>query len=428
MKITDNSPIDQPCIGVLIEEKCAVGQFTDNCIYLIAEPESSMAQSAINIMNGFKQSMNKDDYFNSYELEVIPSVELKNHPKIKERVEGHGDNIIIQLFSPVVDGKRFIVAKTDEDQLFMNIGLIMYAAERVAKFDMGQILKALAIEDPDELTALVRNATSSKKFWSNYFAKLAESFKNPSFGMAASTSSIKERLNIDGIITHQRQKESFESMLNNLHKLRKHPDPKIEAELDLVFNSIDPATWKLFFLNQSPKLQEKMNDFVNPFRLAQASTVDLEVCKANSADKNRKNDGRYRLYIRREEERLMVHFTRKAGFILYLIYLIDRKKNGDMVDTLNITQYKQLFSKLYEMTYGISGETIFTDMIKNFNVNNEVQQKGLYIVLKSIRDDVGMACERMQEPADPFLLKDTTSHLTVLPEHIIIPPEIMSLI
>lgn len=428
MRITDNSPIDQPCIGVLIEEKCAVGQFADNGIYLIAEPESSLALAAMNAMEGFKQSMNKDDYFNEYELEVIPNVEFKNHPKLKERVDGHGDNILIQLFTPAMDGKRFIVAKTDEEEIFTNIGLMMYAAERVTKFNMVQTLKALVIENPDELVGLIKNAASSKKFWANYFAKIVDGFKHPVFGMAAPLSSIKERLNINGIITHQRQKESFDSMLENIHKLRKRPDPKAEAELDLVFNSVDPATWKKFFLSQSPKLQEKICGYINPYRLAQASTVDLEVCKANSADKNRKNDGRYRLYIRREEERLMVHFTRKAGFILYLIYLIDRKKNGDMVDTLNLTQYKQLFSKLYEMTYGISGETIFTDMIKNFNVNNEVQQKGLYIVLKSIRDDVGMACERMQEPADPFLLKDTTSHLTVLPEHIIIPPEIMSLI
>ena len=66
--------------------------------------------------------------------------------------------------------------------------------------------------------------------------------------------------------------------------------------------------------------------------------------------------------------------------------------------------------------------------MKNFNVNNEVQQKGLYTVLKSIRDDVGSACERMQEPADPFLLQDMASHLAVLPEHIILPSEILELV
>lgn len=35
MKIIDNDHIDKPCIGELIEEQCAVGQFADNCLYLI---------------------------------------------------------------------------------------------------------------------------------------------------------------------------------------------------------------------------------------------------------------------------------------------------------------------------------------------------------------------------------------------------------
>lgn len=55
-------------------------------------------------------------------------------------------------------------------------------------------------------------------------------------------------------------------------------------------------------------------------------------------------------------------------------------------------------------------------------------QKGLYTVLKSIREDVGNTCERMQEPAEPFLLQDTTAHLAVLPKHIILPDEIMAMI
>jgi hypothetical protein len=153
--------------------------------------------------------------------------------------------------------------------------------------------------------------------------------------------------------------------------------------------------------------------------------MDIVVCKMNAIDKNRKNDGYYRLFLKKDYESLMIHFSRKSGLILYLIYLLDRKKNGDKVDTLNISQYKELFSKLYKIVYGINGESIFTDMMKNFNADNEVQQKGLYTVLKSIRDDVGSTCERMQEPAEPFLIHDISSHLAVLPEHIILPPEIM---
>ena len=162
--------------------------------------------------------------------------------------------------------------------------------------------------------------------------------------------------------------------------------------------------------------------------MAEVSTMDLEVRKVKKIDVNRKNDGYYRLFLVRDEEALQVHFSRKNGCILYLIYLLDRKKNGDKVDTLNLIQYKELFGKLYNIVYGINGEQFFIDMMKNYNANNEVQQKGLYTVLKSIRDDIGGTCERMQEPAEPFLLRDIASHLAVLPDHIKLPDEIMTMI
>ena len=99
MKIIDNDPIDKPCIGELIEEQCAVGQFADNCLYLIADPEADIAKRAVDIMEQFKQIADCDDYYNTYELEVVQNVELKNHPKIKEYIEQHGDNFLIQLAS-----------------------------------------------------------------------------------------------------------------------------------------------------------------------------------------------------------------------------------------------------------------------------------------------------------------------------------------
>lgn len=429
MKIIDNAPIDKPCIGKLIEESCAVGQLVDNCIYLIADPETDIAKRAVDIMEQYKLRMDSDDYYNAYELEVVHHVELKNHPKIKERMEQQGDNFLIQLPSYAEYGtKRFIVAHTDENKLFENIGLMLYAAERIAKFDMTALLRSFVEENTDEFIGLAKNAITDRRFQSNYLAGLAEQSMSPTFGMAASAASIKERLEIKGVITHKQRLEMYDRLLDNLKKYHKTHDPKIEAELDFIFSIIDPVTMRMFFLKQSPKLQEKMNNFVNPKRLAEASTMDLEIRRSEKIDKMRKNDGYYRLYLSRDDERLMVHFSRSAGFILYLIYLIDRKRNGDKVDTLNIVQYKQLFGKLYEMTYGINGETIFADMVKNFNAAGEMQQKGLYSVLKSIREDVGNTCERIQEPAEPFLLQDTTAHLAVLPKHIILPNEIMALI
>lgn len=427
MKVIDNSPIDSPCIGMVIEEKYSVGQFEDNHLYLIAEEDSLLAQKAAETIEDFNARMLKEEHYYEYVLEVIPSVELRNHPKIQERVDQYGDNMIIQFSVPEIDRKRFLVARTNEEDFTINAMLMIYETDRNIKYFIKEVLKSFVIENPDEFKNLAKEVALSKRFLAQYFANLSEELLHPSFEMAASLSSIKERLDIKGLITHAQRMKSYMHLLDNLKNYHKTKDPKIDAELDIVFNSIDPATWKMFFLKQSPKLQEKMFNYVNPQHQAEVSTMDIEVRKMSSIDKNRKNDGYYRLFLKREYESLMVHFSRKNGFILYLIYLLDRKKNGNKVDTLNISQYKELFGKLYKVVYGINGESIFIDMMKNFNANNEVQQKGLYTVLKSIRDDIGSTCERMQEPAEPFLLNDIASHLAVLPEHIILPAELMTI-
>jgi hypothetical protein len=91
--------MDEPCIGKLIKENCSVGQFLDNCIYLIADEESSFAKKAVSLMEEYNAKIQEQNkvYFNDYDLDVIQHVELKNHPKIKERIEQYGDNFVIQL-------------------------------------------------------------------------------------------------------------------------------------------------------------------------------------------------------------------------------------------------------------------------------------------------------------------------------------------
>ena len=431
MQIINNTTIeDEPCIGKLIKESCSVGQFFDNCIYLIADEESSFAKKAMSLMEEYNARIKKrnEAYFNEYDLEVIQHVELKNHPKIKERIEQYGDNLVIQLKSYEESWKKFIVAKTNEDSLLMDLCMMMYAAESIAKHDIGKVLKSFALENTDEFIELAKNAINDEGFQFKYLAGLADNEMQPSFGMAASTATLKERLEVKGVITHQQRMEMYSRFLDNLKIYRKTHDPKVAAELDFIISIIDLVTLRMLFLKQSPKLQEKINNYINPQRMAEVSTMDLVVRKAKRIDVNRKNDGYYRLFLVRDEEALQVHFSRKNGCILYLIYLLDRKKNGDKVDTLNLTQYKELFGKLYNAVYGINGEQFFVDMMKHYNANNEVQQKGLYTVLKSIRDDIGGTCERMQEPAEPFLLHDIASHLAVLPERIKLPDEIMTMI
>lgn len=429
MRVIDNDPLDRPIIGKMIEEGCGVGQLVDNCIYLIADPKSEMAKKALEYMEEFKRRSPEGTYYNHYELEVVQEVELKNHPLLRERVEQHGDNFLMQLASYNSEGKkRFVIARTEECKLIENISLMTYVAERVTKFDMRDLLRSFVDENPEEFAKLAKIFVRTRRFEANYCAVLSEQSKPLGFGMASSTSSLKKQMEVEGVVTHQQRMELYDRLFDNLKKSHRKHDPKVEAEIEFIIKCIDPATLRMFFQKQSPKLQEKITNFVNPKRLAEVSTMDLEIRWSKEIDKIYRTNGHYRLYLCRGDESLQVHFRRSAGFVLYLIYLMDRKKNGEKVDTLNIAQYKSLFGKLYKMTYGMEGETVFTDMLKNYNAQNDALQKGLHNVLQCIRDNVGITCERMQEPAEPFLLQDATAHLAVLPEHIIIPDEIMALI
>lgn len=429
MRIFDESHINEPCIGVLIEEKCSVGQFLDNCIYVIADENSPLAEKAMSLTESFNKVkvIEKEEFFNDYDLEVVQNVELTNHPKIKERIDRHGDNILIQLNAYSDEGKKFVVAKTDENRLWEDLFLMVHAAERIAKRNVEEILKAFAKDDTDEFVDLARYAIRDERFLMNCQADLAEESAGFCYGIAPSASATEDGMEARGGFRHRQIMEMYDRFLDNLKRCHKHLDPEVEREIDIIIKQIDPATLKRFFLKLSPKLLEKICSYINPRHMAEVSTVDLEVRKMSAIDKKEINGGQYCLFLKRGCETLMVHFTRRAGFILYLIYLLDRKKNGDKVDTLKLEKYKVLFGRLFEMVYGYNGENVFTDIMKNFNANGDMRQKGLYTVLNSIRNDVGSTCERMLEPAEPFMLRNIKSHLAVLPEHIILPPEMMAI-
>lgn len=427
MKIIDNLPINVSCIGTLIEEECAIGRFYDNRLYLLSQKNSELAESAMKAMTDFNEKMSEEDYFNHYDLEVIDIPNLKNHSKINQLLNESGSNVLMQLNTPGVFNKQFIVAKTDTDNLYKNIGLMIYEAERITKANLAKVLKAYAFDNLEDFAETARISVSNKEFLSNYLFNLMDSVMHPSFGMAASKTSVKKKLEIEGVITHKRKLEIVAHLLENMELLRKKYDPKIDAEVDLIFNSIDPRTWKRFFAKQSPKFQEKMFAYINPVAQAEASMMDLEVRHIGKIDKIQNTNGKYRLFMKRDYESLMVHFQRKNSFIIYLIYLLDRKKNGNNVDSLNISKYKALFSSLYEMVYGVKGDEEFVNMMKHFNDNDEVKQRGFNLVFHKMKEDIGDTCERMREPPEPFLLYDCNSHLTVLPEHIILPKEMIAL-
>lgn len=85
MKAIDNSLINEPCMGKLIEEKCAIRQLEDNCIYLLADPKSTIVAKFMEAESWIQNKLAKEEYFNEYGLDVLESIELKTVPLLQKR-------------------------------------------------------------------------------------------------------------------------------------------------------------------------------------------------------------------------------------------------------------------------------------------------------------------------------------------------------
>ncbi len=417
-----------PSVGVLVEEACAVGKFYDNRFYLFTKDNQDLAEQAYRVMAGFNEKNRSGDFFNSYDLEVTEKPFLENHPAIKRTLDNEEYNILIQLNTPGITSKQFIVANIDESNVFINLGLMMYEAERISKAYFSKAVMNFAIEYPDEFCLFAKEISSDKKFARQYLSRLADNVMHPSFGMAASMSTIKKRLDIDGVITHKRMLDIYKNLSETLKQHRKNNDEKLYAELEVYIRSIDPTTLIKWIEGESPQTQKRFIAHTCPTERANASTMDLEIVYFEKAEKGGSTNGHYRLLMKKKYESLFVQFRLKNSFIVYLIYLLDRKVNGDNVDTLNLSKYKKLFVSLYKAVYGFGGETEFDNMMKRFTQDDTVKQKGFNTVFHLMKEDIGDTCERMREDPGPFLLRNCNAHLTILPKHIIIPDELMKLV
>ena len=424
MKIIDNSPVYEPNVGVIVEEACSVGQFLDSCIYIIAAEGSPLAQKSLEVGEGMRNW--HGDYFNTYSIEAVPCVELANHPKIQGLVEERGCNLIMQLDTPGEIVKRFIAAKTEAERLYQDVALVAYDAERIYQYNIAEALKRYIISNPGDFEKLVAPLVSNKRFVAGYLAGLADKAVHPTFGMAAR--SIGESLDFDSILAHKKRLKYYKELSNNIRNVRKFDKPEMTAMLNVLMDSLDASAIRFLCSQLSPGESEKIFTILSPQYMAEKSAIDLEVRSFNHIDSQNRNNGIYRLIMKKRGREEVLHFGRSGSFVLYLIYLIDRKKNGDNVATLDIKGQEETFGKLYREVYRQSGKKTFDNMVKDFNAQGENREKTLHVVLGDIRKVVGAACEKMREPSGPFLIKGTKGHLTVLPEHITIPEELMTLV
>lgn len=429
MEIFDNSPVYEPCIGRLVREHCCVGHLLDNCIYLITPQGSPLAARAEAVRADFERIIGNqaDEFFNTYSLETVEQVELANHPKIRGGIDHYGDNLVLQLPNYTGSASRFIVARTTEERLLGDLALMVRAAERIARHEITLRLEDYALDNLDEFAGLLRNAFADPYLRDSLLAHYAPTGPGPSFGMVRSAPVHTEKMQEVAPCTYREQQEIFDRLYKNLKECHKKDSARARAEIEYIIGITDPATLLKSILAQSPQVREKIMQRIDPSYLASTSTLQVEVRNEQRKGKKKPNDGHYNLFFANSNGERMVYFQRKGSYILYLLYLLDRKVRGDRVDTLDLARHEALFVRLYDLIYGAGGKDQFATMMEVNDTPGEMAQRNVYSFYYKARLDIGRFCEELREAPEPFLIHDMNSHLAVLPENITLPPEILSL-
>ena len=102
------------------------------------------------------------------------------------------------------------------------------------------------------------------------------------------------------------------------------------------------------------------------------------------------------------------------------MYLMDKKKRGEDVDSLKISKNKEIFCKLYTEVYGSSAEEVFIGLTSKI-IKGEVRRTSLRDCYVDIQKSLKKVIDDLGEEVPPFVIPNENSHLTLRTEKITIP-------
>ena len=226
--------------------------------------------------------------------------------------------------------------------------------------------------------------------------------------------------------------ELIKRFLHNVKKLKETNDPIAQKEVDWVIeNSVGftDKLWKRIFKECDIQTQKDIfKKFIDRNTLGKKSKIIITIEKTPREEVVR-NVGLYRISIRPEgctnDNRKFLSFKHQATCVVYMMYLIDRKDRKKKVDCLQLTSNMTNFKSLYQYVYGFGSndidaevEKLLVEKPKNSNYYRSGKLRHCY---SDISSTFSRELDDIESPV-PFMV-NRSSHLTIDPEHIIIPDE-----
>jgi len=427
MRVMDNSPIDVPAVGRLVKETYEVEQLQDCHLYIMSPNEDAIVSEANKVFEMLMEKMGSSQLLNDYRLESLSSgLKFDNHPKLMQAIKDDMSNIVMPLSTPSRSDKQYLIVRSEVQDLFTHIPLMIYTSERVSKFSVAEQMKVFAQEEPEEMQEFLRECLKNDAFLKRYVTGSTSNMVHPTFGMAMSKSVLKSKIGIEGKITHQDKLKMMENVEENFVKARR--DENLDAQITLLIQSMDAEDMKRFVYSLNKKQQGKFFQMLNTKRTGEEADAWLEVRYEGEIKSDSRTKGRYRLYVNKGKKSELVEFTNSDAFLIHLLYIIE-KVLADDVNTLDFDRYKDLFVSLsWEVYRFCDGEERFKKIVKGRDAEGNSRERRLSDCLGDIKNSVSMSCKKLGVLPSPYYIENADEHLYVSKKDIFLPKELIEVI
>lgn len=418
----------------------------NNTLYVLP-PRKDSIENVVISMESFQNTIEGKLLISEYDIKIVTQGWIFDEfNSLREELRY---TIIFPVFMPDKVKIHYFATWCEETEVALqSFKLVSEGTSRLHESQRSAIIN-LAYNDPDYFASLLLN---DKKNCDSHTEKEGSIFHSitsyaidtigniisPGMAMATTGRGIPERCLSTEEYSISQMNILIKRFIQNVKKYKKNKDAKALQEIEAVLDNsvgIQGTIWKRVFTDTEINIstqKEIFNKFIDREGEAQKSRYKVLVKKILNNDDVKKNIGHYNVYLKDVDnggKERIIKFTHQATAVVYIMYLIDRKKRGTNIECISLARNIEHFKGLYKSVYDIGSD----DLDKKLNklLYEEVKENGVKVIrtgrLKECYTDITNTLseylEGEENPA-PFIV-NARSHVMVLSENIEIAPELM---
>lgn len=423
MKEFDENKMIKPSIGRFFETQMAIEHFEKNQLYVLPNADSALRESIDNQTETILAFTKSQNYINDYGVvEIEDELVLNEQSDFINALKSGDYNLLLQMNRPSSDKDQYLLAKSSQETVFSDICMMLNTAEQVSLKSHIELIQNSLKGHPGLFFKTFSSLFENEEFQKNLYTSGIHELFSSSYGMVPSAAQIQKTLGFkDGKATFKELNDMLQHLDEIVAKANRE-DEKAQAALTYILDSAPREYLLKTVLNFTPGNLVKFKNGINPSYYAASSPLQIYVCKPEEKtnyvfkknDKRKNDNGIYQLFLEKGGKVTHVHFPHKNSFIVYLIYLIDRYRRDEDVDTIDLLDHEKLYKSLYHEIYpfDVNCDTSYNTLVSEYDENGEKRSIKLSNCISEIRLAVSNACESVHEsPAAPHIIADVSSHI-----------------